>query len=95
MFLVISTYKKPIEDIERALPGHVLFLDKHYENKKIIFSGRRNPRTGGIILLNASSKEEAVDIIRQDPFDKDGLADYEIIEFTPTKCDERFRQFLS
>jgi len=95
MFLVILTYKKPIADIEKALSDHVLFLDNYYEREKIIFSGRRNPRTGGVILINSNDKEEVLDIIQQDPFYKDGLADYEIIEFTPTKYDERFRQFLS
>jgi uncharacterized protein YciI len=95
MFLVILAYKKPIEDIEKALPGHVLFLDNYYKNKKFIFSGRRKPRTGGVILVNSNDKEEVINIIQQDPFHKDGLADYEIIEFTPTKCDERFSQFLS
>ena len=95
MFLVILTYKKPNEEIDKALPGHVLFLDKYYENKKLIFSGRRKPRTGGIILVNSDDKEEVIKIILEDPFHQNGLADYELIEFTPTKCDERFRPFLN
>jgi len=95
MFLVIVTYKRPIEDIEKALPGHVAFLDSYYEKKKLIFSGRQNPRTGGIILVNSNDKEEIINMIQEDTFSKEGLADYQIIEFTPTKCDERFSQFLS
>jgi len=95
MFLVLLTYKKSLADIEKALADHVVFLDKYYENKKLIFSGRRNPRTGGIILVNSDNKEEVVKIMQQDPFYQQGLADYEFIEFTPTKCDEGFRQFLT
>ena len=94
MFLVLLTYKKPIEYIDKALAEHSLFLDNYYQNKKIIFSGRQNPRTGGVIMINANSKEEVINIIQEDPFKQNGLADYQIIEFTPTKCDERFRQFL-
>lgn len=45
MLLVILTYKKPIEDVENGLPDHVLFLNKHYEDRKFIFSGHQNPRT--------------------------------------------------
>jgi len=93
MFLIVLTYKKSIEDIEKSLPDHVLFLNKHYENKKFIFSGRRNPRIGGIILVNSNNKEEVINIIQEDPFNKDGLADYEIIEFIPTKYDEQFSPF--
>ena len=95
MFLVLLTYKKSIEDIEKALAGHVAFLDNCYQNKKIIFSGRQNPRTGGVILVNANDKEEVVNLMQQDPFKQNGLADYQIIEFTPTKCADGFKQFLS
>jgi len=95
MFMVILTYKKPIEEIERALPEHVKFLDKYYKNKKFIFSGRRNPRVGGIIMINTESAEEALSIIREDPLYQFELADYETIEFIPTKYDERFSVFLN
>lgn len=95
MFLVILTYKKPIEEIELFLSEHILFLDKHYESKKFIFSGRRNPRVGGIILVNTETKEEVISIIQEDPFNQNGLADYEIIEFIPTKYDKRFEEFIN
>jgi len=95
MFLVILTYKKPIDEIEKVLPNHVAFLDKYYENKKFILSGRRNPRVGGIILINADTKNEALTIIQEDPFNKNELADYEIIEFMPTKYDKRFGEFIN
>ena len=94
MFLVILTYKKPIESIEKFLPEHILFLDKYYQKDKFIFSGRRNPRIGGIILINSNSREEVDSIIQDDPFNKNGLADYEIIEFLPTKYDDRFGKFI-
>lgn len=94
MFLIILTYKKPIEDIEKFLPDHIAFLDKYYEKKKFIFSGRRNPRIGGVILINAEQKEEVDKIIEEDPFYTQELAVYEIVEFIPTKFDERFREFV-
>ena len=94
MFLVVLTYKKPIEDIEQYLPEHILFLDKYYERNKFILSGRRNPRVGGIILVNSDDKEEVDAIIQEDPFNSNELADYEIIEFIPTNYDECFSKFL-
>ncbi|WP_313528172.1 YciI family protein [Anaerotignum sp.] len=94
MFLVILSYKKTIEHIEKALSDHILFLDKYYENKKFIVSGRRNPRVGGVILVNSNSTDEVMSIIQEDPFNQNDLVDYEIIEFIPTKFDERFSEFL-
>jgi uncharacterized protein YciI len=95
MFLIILTYKKAIEEIELHLPKHIEFLDKYYERKKFIVSGRRKPRVGGIIMMNTDKEEEVLAIIREDPFYQNDLADYEVIEFMPTKYDERFSDFLS
>ena len=85
MFIALLTYKKPIEEIEQSLAEHIRFLDRYYENNKFLISGRRNPRVGGIILVNSDSLEEVKQIISEDPFHINNLADYEIIEFIPTK----------
>ena len=41
MFLVLTKYVKPMEEVDKFLPAHSEFLDKYYAQKKIIFSGRR------------------------------------------------------
>ena len=94
MVIVVLTYKKSIEEIESSLIEHSAFLDKYYEKKKIVFSGRRNPRIGGVIVINTTSKEEAETIIKEDPFYVRQLADYDFIEVLPTKYDARFSCFL-
>ena len=72
---------KSIEEIEKNLVEHVKFLDRYYESNKFLVSGRRNPRVGGIILVNSDSLEEISQIVKEDPFHRNDLADYEIIEF--------------
>ena len=94
MFLVMVNYIKPLEEIEQYLKEHIQFLDHYYAQEKFIFSGRRNPRTGGLILMNLNSKEEIQQIIKEDPFHIYGMAEYEIIEFTPTKYDANFAPFV-
>jgi uncharacterized protein YciI len=94
MFIISLTYKKPIEEIEKHIEEHIAFLEKYYNKNKFIFSGRKNPRIGGIILANNVSENEIVEIIKEDPFHKSELADYEIIEFIPTKYDKRFKVFV-
>lgn len=95
MFIISLTYKKPIADVEQHIAGHIAFLEKYYAMEKFIFSGRKNPRTGGIILANNVTREEVEKIISEDPFNLQNVADYEITEFTPTKYDERFGQFVT
>lgn len=94
MVIAILTYKKSIEEIDKFLQKHRMFLEKYYEAKKIIFSGRRNPRIGGVILFNMDSLEDVKEIIKEDPFYYNELADYEIIEFAPTKWDDDFNKFM-
>lgn len=90
----MTTYKKSVEEIDKFLPAHSAFLDRYYEKKKIIFSGRRIPRVGGLILYNTEKKEEVLEFIAKDPFKQKGIAEYELFEFTPTKYDEYFGNFV-
>lgn len=95
MFLVITTYQKPIDEIEKFLPAHSAFLDKYYQSKKVIFSGRRNPRVGGIILFNVKDESEVLSIIEKDPFKQNGIAEYKLFDFIPTKYDKDFEKFIN
>lgn len=94
MFIVVLKYEKSIETVMSYLDAHINFLEKYYELRKFICSGRQEPRTGGIILCNAKDKTEVNSIITEDPFYKNNVAQYEIIEFIPTNYVEGFKQFI-
>ena len=94
MFILNLTYIKDINEVEQHLPNHVSFLEKYYKTGKFICSGRKNPRTGGIILCNAENINEINTIIAEDPFYKEKVASYEIIEFLPTKYAANFQSFI-
>ena len=64
MFLVLLKYVKALSEVDTHLDEHVEFLDKHYAARKFIFSGRRNPRVGGVILVNSDSEAEVRGIIQ-------------------------------
>lgn len=85
MFFFNLTYEKPIEEIENLLPDHIRYLDEWYARGKFLCSGRKVPRTGGVILCDCGSLEEAEGIRAQDPFYQNGAARYEIIEFEASK----------
>lgn len=94
MVIVMLNYVKPIEEIELALEPHRAFLDKYCTAGKLICAGRKNPRTGGVIILNVSTLEEARSIISGDPFHIKELAEYEFIEVIPTKYAKSFEKFI-
>ena len=91
MFIFSLTYVKPLSEVERLLPAHIQFLDEHYKKHLFMCSGRKIPRTGGVILCNCVDMVEAKAIMEKDPFYKEGLAQYDIIEFVPSKTSEAFQ----
>jgi uncharacterized protein YciI len=81
MFVVDLNYIASLERIDAMMGDHMKFLRKYYKLNKFIASGRKVPRTGGIILLLATSMEEAESVINEDPFIINKLAQYTITEF--------------
>lgn len=94
MFIISLTYTVSIDCIEPLIAEHNIFLQRYYDSGQFITSGRKDPRTGGIIIANAKSKSEIVQIIRDDPFYIHQMADYEIIAFIPSKYNENFKFFI-
>ncbi len=89
MYIINLTYKVPLDVVDKHLDDHVKYLNEQYELGNFHASGRKIPRTGGIILSKISDREELLKIIEKDPFNKNNLAHYEFTEFIPSKtCEE-------
>ena len=95
MYLIILTYQKDLNEVEKHLEAHRAYLDKHYASGHFVASGAQVPRKGGVILCKAGNRGEVEGIIAQDPFYEHQIATYQIIEFTPTKYSEAFGKVLS
>ena len=92
MFVLILTYKAPIEKVIELLEAHCCYLDKYYAAGIFLASGPQVPRTGGVILCRAQSRAEVEKIIGEDPFN--AVADCRVIEFEPNKSVEGFKGLL-
>jgi uncharacterized protein YciI len=95
MFILLSKYLKPMEEIDKELENHIKYLDKYFSLGKFVCSGRRNLRIGGVILCTSENEEEVKEILKEDPFSSKKIAEYEIIEFSPTKYAEGFEKFIN
>ncbi|MCX8738358.1 hypothetical protein J3U56_03320 [Gilliamella sp. B2824] len=95
MFIFSITYLKPISEVEKYLPQHIDYLERHYQSGHFIASGRKVPRIGGVILCRAKNKEQALTIMQKDPFYIYQIAQYELLEFIPTKFAKEFEVFIS
>ncbi|MFD0765142.1 YciI family protein [Mucilaginibacter lutimaris] len=81
MFIISLKYIVPLEELDRHMAAHVNYLKKYYKADVFLMSGRKVPRTGGIIIAQADSKDILEQIIAEDPFHKHKLAEFEITEF--------------
>lgn len=84
MFIIVLTYLEPLDVVDRHLAAHVEYLKKQYEAGIFIASGRRIPRTGGVILARAENRQALQEILGHDPFCEHGVAAYDVIEFLPS-----------
>ncbi|OBU85031.1 YciI family protein [Chromobacterium subtsugae] len=83
MYVVSLSYTAPLSDIDALLPAHVAWLNQAYADGLFLASGRKVPRSGGVIL--ARGERAALEArLADDPFAKAGVARYDIIEFVPS-----------
>jgi uncharacterized protein YciI len=84
-FIINVTYLAPLTKIDEMLAEHRKFLQGGYDKGLLLFSGPRNPRTGGIVAARADSLESIKSFFNNDPYKIAGAADYEFVEFDPVK----------
>lgn len=93
MFIVSLTYTVPLAEVDQHIAAHVDYLNKHYAQGHFLASGRKVPRTGGVIVSIVRSRDLLDEIIKEDPFYINGVATYEVTEFTVSMAHDDL-QFL-
>jgi len=94
MFIIDLNYIVPLEELDQHMANHVKYLRKYYKKNIFVASGRKVPRTGGIILALADSRDEVDLIIQEDPFYKLELAEFTITHFLTSQYHERLKGLL-
>ena len=92
MFVIELTYTATLDAIDARMAAHVKFLNRYYAAGNFLASGRKIPRDGGIILAVGSNREEIQRIVEQDPFYREGLAAFRVIEFRASQRADDIQQ---
>lgn len=95
MYVVLLNYIRPLPVVDHFVEEHRGFLERGYASGHFLLSGRSEPRTGGVLLVAARSRNDVENIVRDDPFHREGIAEYEIIEFLPSMAAEPFSTFVT
>lgn len=94
MFIISLEYIRPIEQVEKYLEAHRAFLQDYFEQNKLVCIGRKNPRSGGMIIAYNMTLDEARELAQGDPFNVHGVAEYTITELIPTRTGAGFEALL-
>ena len=78
--LILITYVVALDEVDRHMKPHIDWLERGYDEGLFLLSGRRNPRTGGVIVCRGR-KAEVEALAASDPFVTSGAATIEVIEF--------------
>jgi uncharacterized protein YciI len=81
VFVLLLTYVKPLAAVDALMREHVAWLGEHYAAGRFLVSGRRIPRTGGVIVARGDDRAEMEALAATDPFVRGGVATCEVIQF--------------
>jgi len=95
MFIIDLNYIVPLDELDGHMAAHVKFLNKYYKKGLFVASGRKVPRTGGIILAIADDEQAVHQIMAEDPFTKHQLAQYTLTHFLASQYHPDLKRLLS
>lgn len=94
LFIAILRYTKESAIVETHRDDHIAWLLECYAKDQLIVSGPQVPKTGGVIMGAAKSREDFEQILENDPFHIHKCAEYSIYEFAPLRYSQNFAQVL-
>ena len=83
MFILSLTYVKSNDEADRHMEPHMAWVKEGYAKGWFLASGRKVPRTGGVVLA-VGQRAEIEAYVAEDPFTVHGIAEYEITEVAIT-----------
>ncbi|MCP3736019.1 YciI family protein [Sphingomonas sp. RP10(2022)] len=92
--VVSLTYGADLDAIDAAMSDHVDWLRAAYAEGRLIASGRKQPRTGGVVIA-IGTRAEVEAMLTLDPFVSRCLATAEITPFTASMAALPLEDMLS
>ncbi|MBB4952529.1 uncharacterized protein YciI [Agrobacterium vitis] len=87
MIILSLTYKADVAQADVYMQAHLDWVRQGYERGWFLASGRKIPRTGGVILAKGE-RAEIEAFVATDPFVIHAIADYDITEVAMTTVTE-------
>jgi uncharacterized protein YciI len=95
MYLVDMSFTNMEKITPELTDKHKSYLEQEYKSNKLMFGGRKVPRTGGILISQHASEHELKQVLNSDPFVKSGAVAYSITEFIPVMASKAYESVLA
>lgn len=84
-YVIESSFQQPFETFGEAVPQHRAWLQEWYDKGVLLCSGPKTDKSGGLLIGRAESIAPLQALVNGDPYNRAGLARYEIKEFDAVK----------
>jgi len=95
VYILFITSTKSLQELEPVFPAHNAYLDTNYKAGKFILTGGLTARPAGMVLANVTSGDELQAMLAEDPFVREHLAEYEVIEFKPSRYHQSLASLIA
>lgn len=85
LFAVVTNYLADSPAVDAKRDEHLIWVKQQYDAGRFLISGRRIPAHGGVMVLRAADRSQAVALLGGDPYARAGLVEWRIYEFAPTQ----------
>jgi uncharacterized protein YciI len=85
VYLMISTYIKPLDEVDALREAHLEYLAALEKRGLVVSAGRQDPPVGGVIIFGVGTEAEALELIGQDPYVLESAATYTATGWKPTR----------
>jgi uncharacterized protein YciI len=92
LFVVLMHYTRPLADVDAVRAEHVRPLERHAERGLVRAWARRDPPSGGVLIVSAPDRAAVAAMVAEDPYVKAGVARPEVVEFKPENVRGRLQQ---
>lgn len=77
--MVLLTYVRPVEEVDRLLDEHVAWLERRYASGRLLGVWAARTANGGVILARGRDPAELDAVLCEDPFARASDARYEVV----------------
>ena len=95
MYILYINFTKSLQDLQPVFPAHLEFVDANIKTGKFILSGGLTGKPAGVVLANINNEDELKALLAEDPFVREQVADYEVIEFKPSRYHESLASLIA